>query len=644
MSLGDLKDKIKEIPISSIVSQYISLNKRGPIHLGLCPFHDDRNPSLTVNDSKNMFMCFSCQTGGDAISFVQKYRNLEFKDTLKEIADKNGLNYDTYNSVKVSPKVEMAKKILLKTAQIYRKVAVSSSNSAYTSFLKTRKLSSEIAEEFNIGYAPNSNIISEYLSSIKDESQKQFALQVAKEIHIIREDKKKLGSYYDTFRNRIIFPINDRLGRTVGFGGRATLDFQKAKYLNSQESFIFNKKDILYGLNIGKSSIREEDSIILVEGYMDLIALHQAGFKNSVAVMGVALGPNSLNNIKSLTKNIFLALDSDNAGMKAMKRINKLFLEEGIIPKHLNLSPHKDPDDFIASEGALELKKRTDESIAFIDLEISDLIPSKIPELSDRKLEILKKSFEILQPLQNNLSASERIISLATSLGLKSDPSHIINSYTQYLEENKGSNIKSLARDIENKPEYSDPNLDKVIASNSQPNQSNTINELNTESPSKKKDLNSAEKYLLKTILEFQSTLSHPNFDELLDLVDHIGVKGYVGKLKELIYEVDESEYYTLVIDILRVGNYSEEINNYIWALLYNDKVKKSITGQNPIDGQNLERLLRDTKRYLQKCKLKNEKERLRSLQANCTTKSDSETLMKRLIEVNEKLKTFKNP
>src|SRR5690606_16317778 len=218
---------------------------------------------------------------------------------------------------KKDPKLELAEKILSKTALIYRKVASEKTPKEFAEFLDKRRLSNDTAKTFQLGYAPGSNVITNYLASIKNESERKKTLDLAEEIHLIRKSNRDEQSHFDTFRDRVMFPIWDQYGHVVGFGGRQVFDYQKGKYINSQESFVFRKKQILYGMHLAKTAIRQRDAVILCEGYMDCIALHHHGFTNAVAVMGVAMGEGTLKTLKALTSNFYLALDADDAGMKA---------------------------------------------------------------------------------------------------------------------------------------------------------------------------------------------------------------------------------------------------------------------------------------------------------------------------------------
>ena len=604
MSLAELKDRIKDFPISAIIEHYIPLQKKGGLIKGLCPFHQDRNPSLTVNDSKNMFMCFVCNTGGDAITFVQKLKRLDFVDALKDIAGVLGLPFEDYSPQKVDPKTAMARRILSRTIAIYQKS--SQGQKVFQQFLANRKLAPLVAERFELGLAPANNVISQYLESIPDSKDKEFALSIARQINLIRPDQKDPHFHYDVFRERIIFPIWDQFGNPVGLGGRALHSHQKAKYYNSQESFHFNKKNILYGAHLAKEAIRQRNSVILVEGYMDLISMHQYGFANSVAVMGIALSEQSVNFLKSLTKNIYLALDSDQAGHNAMKRINKLWLSNGIVPKYLDFAPHKDPDEFLTHLGAKQLAERIENSIPFIDYLLGTLIPAPIPELSDKKLEILDQAFELIAPLGQDLLATERLIDFAQRLNIRSEPSHIVERYYSYLKGQK------LAHPPASK-EVSTPKVPiKTV-----------------------KKLSKMEAMLISELVLHPECLTRSEVIELLDFVDNLDVQRYVKRLRELIFEIDDEEYVAIITSMMNLDEYPIEIREIAGAALYKYQKTK-------LNDKVIERLLFDIKRRLKEEKLKKKKKTLKEQQKSCSSQEELNSLLQGIIVIDKELKNLK--
>ncbi|MBL7665844.1 MAG: DNA primase, partial [Bacteriovoracaceae bacterium] len=431
MGYSELKEQIKSAPISSVIGHYISLNKKGANYEALCPFHTDSHPSLKVNDNKGLFKCFACDTAGDHISFVEKYKRIDFKDAIKEIAGILGYATDDLDKEFSNPKQDLALRVLSATNKIYRKMVTEHSPEEFNKFITSRGLTIDVATQFSLGFAPKTNVLSQYLKTLPASQQKE-AIKMAIEIGLIRKNETDADTF-DTFRERILFPIWDQTGHVRGFGSRATQTYQKAKYLNSQESFIFNKRNILYGFHLAKNHIRERDQVILTEGYMDTITMHQFDFKNTVALMGIALSDYAIGLLKPLASQFVLALDSDNAGFKAMEKINESLLEKGILAKYLDFKPHKDPDEFLHKEGRLTLQKRLDEAPMFLDVIINQLIPENIPQVSDQKLVILNKVFQVLAPLKESLSATERVITTAKRLNFQSSADSIQQSYVTFL-------------------------------------------------------------------------------------------------------------------------------------------------------------------------------------------------------------------
>lgn len=615
MSLEDLKQKIKEeIPISTIIGSYLAVKKQGATMISLCPFHGDSHPSMHINDNKKMFKCFACDAAGDAISFVMKYRHLEFIDALKEICQKQGLHFESYQDEKKSnPKMEMGKKILSKAAFLYRKIASTHQFAPYDNFIKNRGLDEEIANSYSLGFAPNKNSLLEYLSSIGDEKERNFALDIALELGLIKKDKDNAKNHYDTFRDRIIFPIWDQFGQVAGFTSRAVRDDQKAKYMNSPESFMFKKQNILYGLHLAKNAIREKDAVILVEGNMDQIALYHFGFKNTVAVMGIALGPQSLERIINLTKNIYLALDTDAAGFNAMTRINTQLAEKGIVAKYLEFSPAKDPDEFLKMEGAIALQKKLDNAVPAFDVLLDKLVPEKVPEVLDRKLEILHKAFDLMSPLQLNLAGTERVVTMARRLGLKADPSQIIKNYSEYFKAPKEEKIIPALKEVE-----------EITIANNTP----TIIE-------NKNRLTKVEKILVQELVQLPAVLSSVNLSELLDLVTSIEVQKYIGKVSRLTLEIDESEYVSVVSRLTDSDEYSDDLKEAAKGALYLYK-------PTDLDKKNKTRLIHDLKIKLQLETLKTEKEGLNLAQKKCQGEFEEQVILNQLTEIEKKIQILK--
>lgn len=441
MSLDLLKAKIKnDLPVSSVIGHYLAIKKSGTSLLALCPFHDDSKPSMQINDSKKMFKCFVCNTGGDSIAFVMKYRHLNFIEALEEISHNNDINFESYMPEKsLDPKLSLAYKMLDMACFSYHQNAISGANNAFNEFAKERNLSNEAIDGYRIGVSTDENPISNWINEIKNPEEQNTTMILALDIGLIKVAHEGIT---DTFKNRIMFPIMSPDNIVIGFISKAVarpagsiilMEDRRPKYINSYDSFVFNKRNVLYGFHLAKKAIKEKDAVILVEGPMDQIALYNSGFHNTVAVMGIALGATCLERLIGITKNIYLALDSDQAGYAAMVRINRQLAEKGIVAKFLEFSPQKDPDEFIQVQGARALQTKIDSAVTALDVLLDKLIPERLPEVVDRKLDILQKVFVVISPLGLSLEATERLIITAKRLGLKSGPEHILKTYEQYL-------------------------------------------------------------------------------------------------------------------------------------------------------------------------------------------------------------------
>ncbi len=633
MALSELKDQIKAAPISGIVGNYIPLKKNGSSnHLGLCPFHSDSKPSLNVNDEKGMFMCFACNTGGDAITFVEKYKHYDFKDTLREIAQLIGLNYEDFvDNGPQNPKHAMAKKLLDKSMHIYRKMALSNQFPAYKEFVAKRKLLPEVLDSHHIGFANNQNTMTNYLNkAIPDKKERAFALQVAVEIGLIKIDKNDSSKHYDTFRERIMFPIWDQFGHTAGFTSRAIHDYQKAKYMNSVESYAFNKRNILYGLHLAKPSIREMDAVILVEGNMDQVALSQYGFKNTVAIQGIGLSDYSVQTLKRLTNNLYLCLDSDKAGYQAAEKLNLQCLAAGIIPRIIKLEPFKDPDDLLIEKGALLFKEKFDLAPIFLDDQISRAIPAAIPDAPDEKLAILHQVFSIVSPLKEDLKATERIGQIAKGLELNSDQTQILAAYKNYLAENKpGKTATAFAA--------TQPTL--VVENNTEMLSKNQAN--GNELPlDREKSLTKLEKTILTEIICNPQCLGHHKMPELLDFVTHTEVKRYVSSLIDLMFEIEESEFPSLAMNELNTEGISLEIKEVAGAALYKFKPLN-------MEEKTVDKFTNDLLKKIQESDLKNQKREMKTAigqkKSENASEKELEAYILKLIKIERKLTHLKS-
>lgn len=621
MAFEQLKDRIRETPISTIVGQYIPLNKKGANLEGLCPFHPDSKPSLKVNDAKGMFKCFVCGAGGDAITFVKDFTKVEFVDALKDIAGRIGLPFEEYQKEKKkNPRVEMAFRVLNASVKLYKKVA-DQKPEPYTSFIEKRKLNADSVEKFQIGYAPGNNSLLRYLEGIP-EADRDFAQQTAMDLGMVRYNENR-DSYYDFYRDRVMFPIHDHSGQVRGYSSRAVLPDQNPKYLNSGESFAFDKGAILFGFFFGKNQIRQADQVIIVEGNMDVIMMHQYGFHNTVGTMGTALSDQSIRLLSNMTKNVFLGMDSDAAGKKAMQRINADFMAMGILPKYLSFEPAKDPDEFLLSEGRLALIERQEKAPILIDVLIQELIPSVIPENLELKLQTLQRVFELLVPLKEHLAASERVVSTAKLLGLRSDSATILQDYREFL-----SRQKERAYPVAEKPKM----LTAEMEIESEEKKSEEIRKVPLQDSG---PLTKSEKVFLREIVCHPEFLTHSGRDEFLAYIGHTEVKRLFQWLVNIYFEIDEAEYVPIVQDELQAGGYSKEIRDIATDALFNYG--------NKYNEKVVQRMLKDYKVMLRLDQLKIKRKDLVDRQKTSHTQNEVDHLLVEISKLDKEIHNLKN-
>lgn len=337
-------EKVRESnDIVDIVSEYVSLKKRGKNFVGLCPFHSEKTPSFSVQQNKQMYYCFGCGEGGNVITFLMKHRNLSFVEAVKQLAERANIVIPDKDNVVDYEKINLKEKLL----QINRESAKFfylnlQKTSEAVDYFNKRGIDQDIIKRFGLGYA-----FDRFDGLMKYLSYKGYSLDLIEQAGLVIKNEK--SKYYDRFRKRVMFPVFDIRGRVIGFGGRV-LDNSKPKYLNSPETLVFNKGDNLYGLNlVAKNNDRRE--IIIVEGYMDTIALHQYGIINVVASLGTALTLSQAKLLKRYADEVIICYDSDAAGQAATLRGLDIIAGAGCSVKVINIPKGKDPDEYIRAEG-----------------------------------------------------------------------------------------------------------------------------------------------------------------------------------------------------------------------------------------------------------------------------------------------------
>ncbi|MBS6921105.1 DNA primase [Anaerococcus vaginalis] len=378
--------------IVAIIGDYVDLKKSGNSYKGLCPFHNEKTPSFTVDDRKQLFHCFGCGEGGDVVSFIMHKEGLSYIDSMKYLAKKAGIKLDDTKSSKEN-------KILNRYYDINKDIMMYFYKNLLTDkacqiYLKNRGFRSNIVNTFMLGFAKNS--WDDLLSYVK---KKDYLLDDIENLGLIK--KSQNGKYYDKYRNRLIFPIINHYGKVIGFGGRS-IDSTMPKYLNSPESQVFKKRYNLYGLNIFKKQSNKD--IILVEGYMDVIGLNNQGIDQAVASLGTSLTSDQAKLLKRYAKNVYICYDEDNAGIKATDRAIEILLDEGIKPNIISLEKGLDPDDFVKKYGRDAFIKKMDEASDVYNYKYNKILDLYAESKDNEKFEKLNLFIEFLSSIKSDLT------------------------------------------------------------------------------------------------------------------------------------------------------------------------------------------------------------------------------------------------
>lgn len=361
--------------IVEVISGYVRLQKKGSNYFGLCPFHNEKSPSFSVSPGKQMYYCFGCGAGGNVITFLMEYENQTFPEAVRTLAQRAGITLPEADDSKEARQADSRRAKLLEinkeAAKYFYYQLRTERGSVGMEYLRKRELSDETMNHFGLGYANKySNDLIQYLKS------KGYSEDLIRDAGLCNVDEKH--GMYDKFWNRVMFPIQDINHRVIGFGGRVMGD-GKPKYLNSPETEIFDKSRNLYGLNFARTS--RKGNVILCEGYMDVIAMHQAGFTQAVASLGTAFTSGQASLLRRYANEILLSYDSDGAGVNAALRAIGILKEAGMTGRVINLEPYKDPDEFIKALGGEEFQKRLDHAENSFFFELRQL--QKNYDLSD---------------------------------------------------------------------------------------------------------------------------------------------------------------------------------------------------------------------------------------------------------------------
>ena len=401
--------------IERIISGYVPLSRKGRNLSGLCPFHSEKTPSFFVYPQTQSFYCFGCGAGGDVITFIRRIENLEYLEAVRFLAEKCGLTVP--DSQQEDERAVQRRRILeinREAARFFHAQLMSEQGKQAYDYLTRRGRDRKTIRHFGLGYAPEGwRVLSDYLKTKGFTEEEMVAANVAV--------NSKRGSVYDRFRNRVMFPIIDLRGNVVGFGGR-TLDDQGAKYLNTSDTPVFKKSRNLFAMNFAKTS--KQPGLILAEGYMDVIAIHQAGFDNAIATLGTALTDEQARLISQYTDKVILAYDSDGPGQAATKRSINIFDEVGVKVSVLSMTGAKDPDEFIQKYGRERFAMLLDGSSNALEFELSKIRSRFDISTADGKVNFLKEACKLFAGIRNPVEREVYLTQVANELEIAPQAIH----------------------------------------------------------------------------------------------------------------------------------------------------------------------------------------------------------------------------
>ena len=604
-TLEELISQIKDrLDIVDVVSQQVVLKKSGNHYWGLCPFHKEKTPSFSVNPQMGIYKCFGCGEGGDALSFIMKTKNIEFMDLIKDLAEQFGLELP--KTFKKSESNKGLKEQMLaataRAAEFYHNRLLKDSTKEAEEVLKyltKRGISKDIIKKFNLGLAPKSP------AELYNDLKKDYSDEVLEKAGLILKGKEE--RYIDRFRNRLIIPIQNEYGDFVAFGARAIEEGQSPKYINSSDSLIYNKSKLLYGLYTAKDAIKKYDSVVLMEGYFDVISAQANGIENAVASCGTSLTQEHVKLLSRYTKSrrIYLSFDTDSAGQKATDRgaeiIKEVFAGLGNIKlfdeSYISTSDDKysceirvicppegkDPDEFIRSVGAESYRQYMEHAPLLIDFQINNILKEKDNyKTPTEKAKFVKKIVPVLREIGNKIIRAEYTEMVAQALGI--DGKILIREVNSFREAN--SNPETFVKNV---------------------TKSTTI-------------LEKAQKNLLSVFLVPESPLS---FDKIKTIIGDtafedemlIIVKSTIDKLTHTVNNVKE------LIEHL----YTEFIEKPELQTIVTDLISISESYKN-LDSKDFENIIKENINKIKQCLREREKEKMRDLYNNVNN-DDTEAL-----------------
>lgn len=421
--------------IVEVISQYVHLKRSGRNYFGLCPFHNEKSPSFSVSPDKQIFHCFGCGVGGNVITFISKIEGLGFKEAIENLAERANIVLPTISNNEDSKKEELKSKVYKVnnfTADYYHKRLYKPESKAGQEYVKQRKLTNETLESYNLGFSGN------YDELYKVLRKEGFNDEEILESGLVKKNEN--GTYVDFYRDRFMIPILDVRNRVIAFGGRVLGDAKRFKYLNSPENIVYSKGKHLFGLNVAKKY--DHKKLLIVEGYMDAISLHQRGITNVVAALGTALTTNQGWLLRKNTEQVILGFDSDGAGQNAIMRAMEVMQNMGCDMRVLQMTGAKDPDEYIIKYGSARFQKLINEAISLLEFRVKILEQNLNLEVAGDKVKFLNEIAKLIAKIDNSIEQEIYIEKLSNGYNISKEAIFGQVNKLQYSNKSKENNLE----------------------------------------------------------------------------------------------------------------------------------------------------------------------------------------------------------
>lgn len=523
--------------IVEVVSQYVHLKRSGRNYFGLCPFHNEKTPSFSVSPDKQIFHCFGCGVGGNVLTFISKIEGLSFKESIEVLAERANITLPKADNID-NKKEELKAKVYKVNSfamDFYHQRLYKPESKMGQEYVKKRKMNSETLESFKIGF-----------SGSFDELYQELIKQGFKDEEILESgliSKNRNGVYIDRYRNRLIIPILDERNRVIAFGGRV-LDDSKPKYINSSENIVYSKGRHLFGLNVAKKG--DTKKLLIVEGYMDAISLHQRGITNVVAALGTALTTQQGWLLRRNTEQVILGFDADEAGQTAIMRAMEVMQNMGCDIRVLKMTGAKDPDEFIVKYGSARFQKLLDDAISLIEFKIEVLQKKLNLENSTDKLKFLNEIAKLISKIDNTMEREIYIEKISKGYNISKEAIYAEVNKLQYAG-NKGKNVLEKNKPIiVKKDKKENENLSQDIIKRENTVLAILINYPETYQKIKANiDINDFKYEVNKIILkklyaEFEK--ENPNINSVLDYLEEDEEKNHFTEIMAEDYGITDNE------------------------------------------------------------------------------------------------------